>query len=134
MRPRVPLSGRAVAALLAAASAPALGGNGTVSFRTDVLPILTERCVMCHVQGAEQGNLRLYPDAWAQLVGAKSTESALKRVEPGAPEKSYLYLKLLGTHEAAGGSGARMPFQQDPLSPAELERVRVWILEGAGQD
>jgi hypothetical protein len=106
----------------------------TVSFRADVLPLLTTRCVMCHVEGAEQGNLSLYPDAWAQLVGVPSTESPLKRVEPGAPDRSYLYLKVLGTHLDAGGSGLRMPFQQDPLSPAELELLRKWIEQGAVRD
>ena len=106
----------------------------TVSFRADVLPLLTTRCVMCHVEGAAQGNLTLYPDAWAQLVGVPSTQSPLKRVEPGAPDKSYLYLKVLGTHLEAGGSGLRMPFQQDPLSPAELELLRKWIEQGALRD
>jgi hypothetical protein len=106
----------------------------TVSFRDSVLPLLTERCVVCHVEGAEQGHLRLYPDAWAQLVGVPSTQSPLMRIQPGKPEKSYLYLKLLGTQADAGGNGLRMPLQQDPLSAAELELLRKWIEQGAGQD
>ena len=118
--------------LLAATGASAL--DGTVSFKNEVLPILTERCVMCHVQGAEQGALSLFPEAWSQLVGVKASESALMRVEAGAPERSYLYLKLLGQQETAGGSGARMPFQQDPLTAAELDLFKRWIAEGAAQD
>jgi hypothetical protein len=123
---------RSVAALLSLGPMAALADP--VSFRTDVMPLLTTRCVMCHVEGAEQGNLSLYPDAWAQLVGVRSTQSPLKRVEPGAPDKSYLYLKVLGTQLDAGGSGLRMPFQQDPLSPAELELLRKWIEQGAVKD
>ncbi len=115
--------------LLAFVSATALGG--TVSFQKDVMPVFMARCVMCHVDGAEQGNLSLYPDAWGQLVGVPSHESSLKRIEPCAPDKSYLYLKLLGTQSKVGGSGARMPFQQDPLTPAELALVREWIEQGA---
>ena len=106
----------------------------TVSFRSDVLPLLTTRCVMCHVEGAEQGHLSLYPDAWAQLVGVPSTQAPIKRIEPGAPNKSYLYLKVLGTQVEAGGSGLRMPFQQDALSPAEIELLRKWIEQGALKD
>jgi len=113
--------------LLAAAAACA----DPVSFKDDVMPLLTARCVVCHVEGADQAHLSLYPDAWAQLVGVASTESPLERVEPGVPAKSYLYLKILGTQAEAGGSGARMPFQQDPLAPADIEVVRKWIEQGA---
>ncbi len=129
-----------IAAALAYASAPLLAvtavsaADGVVSFKNQVLPILTERCVMCHVQGAEQGALSLFPEAWSQLVGVKASESALNRVEAGAPERSYLYLKLLGQQESAGGSGERMPFQQDPLTAQELDLFRRWIAEGAAQD
>ncbi|MGB8694154.1 MAG: hypothetical protein WCD08_11650 [Steroidobacteraceae bacterium] len=118
--------------LLAATAASA--ADGGVSFKSQVLPILTERCVMCHVQGAEQGALSLFPEAWSQLVGVKASESVLNRVEAGAPERSYLYLKLLGKQESAGGSGERMPFQQDPLTAEELDLFKRWIAEGAAQD
>ena len=118
--------------LLVASAASA--ADGAVSFRNQVLPILTERCVMCHVQGAVQGSLSLFPEAWSQLVGVKASESALNRVEAGAPERSYLYLKLLGQQESAGGSGARMPFQQDPLTAEELDLFKRWITAGAAQD
>jgi len=118
------------ALLLAAAAACA----EPVSFKDDVVPLLTTRCVVCHVEGADQAHLSLFPDAWAQLVGVASTESPLKRVEPGAAARSYLYLKLLGTQAAAGGSGARMPFQQDALAPADIDVVRKWIEQGARQN
>lgn len=121
-------------AFLGLSLAATAASGDPVSFRNDVLPLLTTRCVMCHVEGAEQGQLSLYPDAWAQLVGVPSTQAPLKRVEPGAPDKSYLYLKLLGKQAEAGGSGLQMPFQQDALSPAELELLRKWIQQGAVKD
>jgi len=102
-----------------------------VLFGAQIVPILSQRCVMCHLPGVSQGGLDLYPEPWAALVGVQSTESPLKRVEPGSPEKSYLYVKLLGTQDKVGGSGARMPFQQDPLAPADLAAVRNWIEQGA---
>ena len=103
----------------------------TVGFTAQVVPILSQHCVMCHLPGVSQGGLDLYPEPWAALVGAASTQSPLKRVEPGSPEKSYLYIKVLGTQDQVGGSGARMPFQQDPLDPADVATIRSWIEQGA---
>jgi len=107
---------------------------GIVSFEGDVLPILNSYCVMCHLPGAEQGGLSLYPDAWSRLVGKPSVQSSLLRVDPGSPESSYLYLKLIGTGESVGGSGLQMPFQQAPLDPDQLETIRLWIAQGAKQN
>jgi hypothetical protein len=108
--------------------------GGDVSFQGDLMPVLNERCVMCHLEGAQQANFSLYPEAWSQLVGVTSTESPMKRVEPGKPDQSYLYRKLMGTHLEAGGNGVRMPFQQDPLDSAFLELLRQWIEQGAKQN
>lgn len=119
-----------VVALLATGAAHA----GDVSFQNDVMPVLTARCVMCHMDGAEQANLSLFPEAWSHLVGVPSTQSPLKRVEAGKPEQSYLYRKLMGTHLDAGGSGLRMPLQQDPLEPAFLDLLKQWIEQGAKQN
>jgi hypothetical protein len=108
--------------------------GGDVSFQNDIAPVLTERCVMCHMDGADQAKLSLYPDPWPHLVGAASSEAPQKRVEPGKPDDSYLYRKLMGTHLEAGGSGVRMPFQADPLDPAFLELLKQWIEQGAKQN
>lgn len=103
----------------------------TVAFNEDVLPILNQYCVMCHLPGAAQADLVLFPDAWSAVVGAPSSQSALLLVEPGSPDKSYLYLKLTGTQDAGDGSGLQMPFQQAPLDPEQIEAIRLWIEQGA---
>jgi len=121
-----------IAAALTIATLAAAQDSGVFGDR--VVPILNQRCVMCHVDGGALGELSLYPDPWTRLVGIASTQSPLKLVEPGSPEKSYLYAKLLGTHDKAGGSGQRMPLQQDPLGAEELETIRQWILKGALRD
>jgi hypothetical protein len=113
------------------AAAPPAWSQDSVGFNAQVVPILNQHCVMCHLPGAAQAGLNLYPEPWAALVGVASTESPLKFVEPGSAEKSYLYLKLLGTQQQVGGSGLRMPFQQDPLDPRDLETIRTWIEQGA---
>jgi hypothetical protein len=57
--------------------------------------------------------------------------TSFPRVEPGSPDKSYLYLKLIDKQETGGGSGLQMPIQQSPLAPAQLEAIRLWIEQGA---
>ena len=102
-----------------------------VSFSGQVLPLLNSHCVMCHLPGAAQAGLSLYPDARAALLGRPSTQSAMLLVKPGDAEASYLFRKLAGTHLDAGGTGAVMPFQREPLSPGDLAVFRDWIAAGA---
>jgi mono/diheme cytochrome c family protein len=120
-----------VGAQLCAASTRA----GTVSYERDVLPILSQRCVMCHIPGAAQGDLALYPDAWANIVNVPSEQSDLLQIDPGNPDDSYFYLKLTDEYLAAGGSGEVMPPpQQGSLRPEEIDTIRAWIEEGAQRD
>ncbi len=65
--------------------------------------------------------------AWS---GLPRKQSSLKLVDPGVPEKSYMYLKLIGMQETVGGSGLRMPPTQ-PLEDALIEAIRRWIEQGA---
>jgi len=115
----------------AASSTFGTTGSERASFEKDVLPILNRHCVMCHVPGAEQGGLGLYPDAWSRLVDIPSKQSSLVLVDPGSPDSSYLYIKLIETGESVGGSGLLMPIQQPPLNPDQIETIRLWIEQGA---
>ena len=123
--------------ILAIGSTLATGGSlaaDAVSFARDVAPLLKERCASCHLSGQEEGNLALHPTAaYASLVNVPSIESDLLRVKPGSPAQSYLLLKLEGKHLDAGGSGARMPFGEPPLDEAMLQRIRLWIANGAAK-
>jgi hypothetical protein len=105
-----------------------------ISFESDVMPILNSYCVMCHLPGAEQGGLGLYPDAWSRVVGVPSLQSPLPLVHPGSPDNSYLYIKLIDSGESVGGSGRLMPIQQAPLDPDQIETIRLWIEQGAQQN
>lgn len=123
------LAGLACLSLLAPAGA---GAAGTVSFARDVVPVLRVHCATCHLTGQEAGNMKLHPGgAYASVVRVQSVESPLKRVEPGAPDKSYLMHKLDGTHLDAGGMGDRMPFGADPLDDTTRDLIRRWISAGA---
>lgn len=133
---RASLAALAVAALAALASAGAGAAapavSPSVSFSSDIVPVLRGNCATCHLTGQEAGQMKLHPGgAYASLVKVASVESPLQRVAPGAPDKSYLMHKLDGTHLDAGGSGERMPFGQPPLDDATRELLRRWIAAGA---
>jgi hypothetical protein len=49
---------------------------------------------------------------------------ALMRVTPGAPDSSYLVMKITGT---PGIIGSRMPFGRDPLSNEDVATIVEWI-------
>ncbi len=104
-----------------------------VSFSRDIQAIFTSNCVVCHTDGSGPLGLSLDPgSAYKNLVNVKSIEApSLNRVSPGAPDKSYILNKLLGTQTQAGGSGARMPFGAAPLPEATINLIQQWISAGA---
>ena len=89
---------------------------------------------MCHLPGAEQGGLGLYPDAWDHMVEIPSKQSPLLLIDPGSPDTSYLYIKLIESGESVGGSGLLMPIQQPPLDKDQIKTIRLWIEQGAQQN
>lgn len=118
-------------AITAISAAVAAVPNG-VSFRSDIVPLLKSRCVACHLTGTEAGKLSLAPKtAYSSLVNVQSNESEWLRVKPGAPDDSYLVIKLEGHQLDRGGRGAQMPFGGDPLDNDTLTMIRNWIAAGA---
>jgi hypothetical protein len=102
------------------------------SFSKDVVPILSAKCVTCHVDDASPGNLGLAPKlAYQNIVSAPSIESHYLRVKPGSPDESYVFMKVSGTHLDRGGIGARMPQGAAPLSSTEIKTIGDWIASGA---
>ncbi|MDB4976692.1 MAG: hypothetical protein JWN48_5033 [Myxococcaceae bacterium] len=90
----------------------------------------------CHGQG-KVGGLDLRADAaWASLVDVASSNSANKRVQPGAASESFLYQKLKAASEPGSVqvAGSPMPIGASPLSAHELEAVRLWIAAGGPKE
>jgi hypothetical protein len=87
----------------------------------------------CH--GAmTQGGLDLREGAsYASLFQVKAQGAAGNRVQPSAPQESYLYLKLAAATKPGSVEIANspMPLGLPALSEDELEAVRLWILGGA---
>jgi len=101
---------------------------------TQVRAITDARCAVagCHVDGVEPGDLRFDREVdklWEELVedAAEQVES-MQRVEPGAPEDSYLVHKLVMHAPAVG---AQMPIGGAPMAATEVQTIVRWILAGA---
>jgi hypothetical protein len=103
-----------------------------VSLSEKVQAIFDSHCIQCHDNGdPEEGQDLEQDSAYSAIVHVPSREApALHRIEPGNPDRSYLYHKIAGTQTAAGGSGARMP-KGGKLSDAEIQTIRDWIAQGA---
>ena len=112
-------------------------------FHETVRPILEQHCKGCHSECSPSGNLSLggrisSAEIVENLVGRTSFSGGqFKRVVPGKPRESWLYLKLAGLAGTAGCEGRCLTQTMPPfgmtvtLSEAELAAVARWIEDGA---
>ena len=133
---------RPTSLLLALVCATSLSAQTTFD---DIRLLFTSNCVTyCHTGGSPAGNMDLSgsaTDVYNALVdavpqNANAAARGYKRVDPNYPENSYILHKLgAGGFDhgyALGvGEGERMPKDQDPLDPQDIELIRQWILFGA---
>jgi mono/diheme cytochrome c family protein len=100
----------------AVTSAPTVtpGGESTVSFSQDILPLLQQNCSGCH--GGIAGMWLTDYDR----VRLPSINGAT--IYPGDPDRSPLYFYV---------QQGLMPANSDPLSSDQIALIRQWILEGA---
>ncbi|WDE12610.1 c-type cytochrome [Thalassomonas haliotis] len=91
--------------------------------------IFTPICSVCHggASPAAGQNLSTIADSIANLINVQSSNPLFKRVLPGSPEESYLYLKITGDSQA----GARMPLGQPALAEEQINAIKNWIANGA---
>ncbi len=66
----------------------------------------------------------------AELLNRMANECCEKRslVVPGHPEQSYLFEKI---SSATPCEGQRMPYDELPLDPADIQTIYDWICSGA---
>ena len=102
-----------------------------VSFANQIQPIFDASCSNgnCHI-GASAGGLNLNPGSThGNIVNVPALQNPnMSRITPGNPDESYLFQKLL---ENGNFFNMRMPNNRPPLSDAEIQLIRTWILEGA---
>ena len=86
-------------------------------FRTQVAPVLRERCLSCHNEQRAGGELSLTTGRDLRRLGY---------VEPGKPDDSHLVDVLVPQ-----GGKATMPKDSRPLARLEVAAIRQWITQGA---
>lgn len=93
-----------------------------VSFEKDVMPILKASCLSCHKADKKKGKLDMSTYATFMKGGDQGAP-----VMPGNPKKSILI-------EVVSGKEPEMPEKGDPLTPAQIDILSRWIMEGAKQN
>ncbi|MFM7737008.1 MAG: hypothetical protein ACKPBU_13635 [Alphaproteobacteria bacterium] len=90
----------------------------------------------CHGSGRAGGLGLAAGDAYGNLVGVRSSASALSRVEIGDEERSFLWLKLAAATRPGSYpiAGSPMPIGRAPISEQDLELLRLWIYAGAPEE
>lgn len=95
----------------------------TTSFSEEIAPILEKYCLSCHGGVGEDGQrvveVSLDLTTWDGVMAGSEYGSV---VEPGDPAKSILVEMI---------EDGTMPEEGDPVPPADLEKIRSWIAEGA---
>lgn len=95
-----------------------------VSYKRDILPIVTKYCLPCHTEDQMNPSL-LYLDSYDNMMaGGKHG----KPVTPGKPDSSLIVQKISSTPPF----GDPMPMKRKTPFPQDTLRViRSWIEQGA---
>lgn len=103
------------------ASAQTLPSEAPVSFQSDIRPILADHCFACHGPDAEHRHADLRLDVAENVQQAQA-------IVPGDLQRSKIWERIV-----SDDSEAMMPppdFHK-PLSDAQKELIRRWIVSGA---
>jgi WD40 repeat protein len=115
-------------ALVALNAVSVLAADGTaekVSFYHEVRPVFQAQCLGCHQPSKAKGGY-VMSDFKKLLAGGKSKEPA---IVPKQPAKSALVKQI-----TPKDGEAEMPKGKPALLPHELERITLWIAQGAVDD
>jgi hypothetical protein len=92
-----------------------------VDFERDIRPLLQERCIECHGEKKQKGELRLDAKSFAFKGGHDGPA-----IVAGNLDKSPLYQRLISTDD-----DERMPPKGKLLTPLQIAAVKGWIESGA---
>jgi len=116
-----------VLANVQASAADGVGSaRGKVSFDRDVRPILSEKCFTCHGPDVAKRKSKLRLDT-AEGAYAPAGSGSVALV-PNKPEESELFRRV-----SSDDPEEKMPPAKTgkPLTSSEIQKLRVWIEEGA---
>ena len=109
-----------ISVLSAAAQKPHASTTSAPSFSKDIAPIFQKSCAGCHSSATHKGKLVL--DSYETLMqGGRHGQE----IAANDPDSSRLLQMIEGKLDP------RMPLESDPLSTAEIAKVRAWIKAGA---
>jgi hypothetical protein len=94
-----------------------------VNFLKEIHPVLNEKCAPCHAGDNAQAGLKTHTRDELLKGGANGPA-----IVPGKGSESLLVQKI------EGRKGMRMPPSGPPLTAQTIERIRLWIDEGAKFD
>jgi mono/diheme cytochrome c family protein len=106
----------------AASLAQLVSGNDDIDFVRDIRPILQNNCYQCHGPQKQKGLLRWDSRESVILHGGQSGPE----IVPGKSADSRVINRVLGL-----GGEDRMPLNQPPLNPHEIDLLAKWIDQGA---
>lgn len=93
----------------------------SVDFDREIRPLLQERCIECHGEKKQKGELRLDAKVHA-FKGGHDGPAILA----GKADASPLFQRITSTDD-----DERMPPKGDPLTPQQITLIREWIDSGA---
>ncbi|MBT4694009.1 MAG: hypothetical protein HOB73_11755 [Planctomycetaceae bacterium] len=96
-----------------------------ISYDKDIRPIFQTHCQGCH-QPSKKGGDYVMTDFSLLLKGGESEETA---IVANKPDESHL-ISLISKTDGA----AEMPQGKKPLADSEIDLIRQWITQGAGND
>lgn len=101
-----------------------------VSFSRDIQPILARSCTPCHNPVRPQGNIDL--SSYDALMKSRYYTHRDPIVLPGDSHDSRLYIVVSTRHERLRMPPPGSNFRS--VSRRDVERIRVWIEEGANNN
>jgi len=122
-------AGKLIALSLFPLAMVACGGEPAVSFSQDVQPIIDKNCIECHQAGGE-GEVASGFDM-ASYDGLIKGARFGPMIIAGDAEGSNMVVLMEGRADPS----ISMPHgQQKPISKADIQTIRLWIEQGAGNN
>jgi hypothetical protein len=110
----------------------------SLSYATDMMPIFKVKCTPCHITEAGDAGLNFMTGGYtAALANAQTTACTLldttkKRVVPGNPDKSLIWIKISQTAAALTNAKCMAPMPKSgTLTADEKTKIQTWIMGGA---
>jgi hypothetical protein len=123
------------------AGAASDGSTPSITYTNYIEPMLNNACGGCHFDGGATvpkdgfgytSYAKLVGPVSADHTGCASLDASKRRVVPGHPENSLIYIKVTVQNPPAG-CGGHMPYMGTNMSPENQASLKAWILAGAPQ-